>query len=287
MIYLINIMFGKNKIDDIDNNNEINNIDNKKKLKKIKIFNIFDEINILSNKLIDIPLLDLNYLKVNKKINYGGFGEIFEGKYFTENIIIKQMYDKIGLHHKYSLKKIYNNKFNNILCPEYIDINNKIIIYPIIYGQSLDFEIIKNNNFDENYIIQLFDCIKNLHKLNLIHTDIKPENFMLDSNNNIILIDVDNIIPVINNKPVIDYYYPQYGTDKYRRKLNRYIDITYDDDYWSLGITILKLYTNDFLNNNYSFYDFLNNELNIKIIELKKILLNENFNKIKFVDLFF
>ena len=56
--------------------------------------------------------------------------------------------------------------------------------------------VFKKENYNHNIIKNLIKCVYELHSLDLIHSDIKPNNFIL-KNNNVIMIDVDNIIPVI------------------------------------------------------------------------------------------
>ena len=71
------------------------------------------------------------------------------------------------------------------------------------------------------------------------------------------MIDVDNIIPVINEKPVTHCLYPQFGTIGFRKPLKNG-KISFEDDFWSLGATIYNLYSNKV-----PYQNFINNTLNM------------------------
>lgn len=87
----------------------------------------------------------------------------------------------------------------------------------------------------------MLECVYNLHNLEIIHSDIKPDNFMLYEDNKVILVDIDNSIPIIENKVITHCLYPQYGTLGFRRPLKDDC-INYRDDMWSLGASIYYLY---------------------------------------------
>lgn len=211
--------------------------------KRLRINIDFDDHIIKKNRYLNtIPIVD-NICISDKLINYGSFGLLFNAFYNNEIVIAKVLKRKIPDHHLYSLTKIYNSDFDNILKPICISSCRKIILFPLIKGETLNYTIYNKISDQEKNVInnKMLECIHNLHSLNIIHSDIKPGNFMLFKDK-VILIDIDGCIPIIDNKPIIQYLYPQYGTLGFRKPVNNRIN--FSDDLWSLGATIYNLNTN-------------------------------------------
>lgn len=248
-------------------------------MKRLRIdIDVFNEPSIKKNRFLnDIPILDKENIIVNynKLISYGGYGILYEGYINNVKIAVKIMKKSIGSHHYDSLMKIYNSSYDNILKPLFISNCKKCIVYPKIEGSSISHE--KFVNMDEKkrmkMIQEMIYAVDNLHLLRIIHSDIKPDNFMIDEKNKIILVDIDNCIPVIQNEPIIHCLYPQYGTMGYRRPLRE--KISFDDDYWSLGATIYNLYLNEIPFEN-KIENFKNLSELEKIIQLEEMYYQED-----------
>ena len=208
----------------------------------IKILQEHDIINKKNKIYEELPIINLENLQIKDSIDYGGCSIIYDANYNNNQVILKKVHNKIGNHHYHSLKILYNSDCKNILKPIGISSCKKYITYPNINGKTLCHEVFKEKNFNKDIIKNLINCVYELHKLDLIHSDIKPNNFILKEDNSVIMIDIDNIIPVINEKPITHCLYPQYGTTGFRKPLNNKID--FEDDFWSLGATIYNLYTN-------------------------------------------
>ena len=252
----------------------------------ISILKEDDIIDKKSKILEEIPLIDYDDFILQDNINYGGCGIIYNALYNNKKVIVKKLKYKLGKHHIYSLKKIYNSNYTNILKPIALSKCSKFIVFPFINGISLNKKV-----FKKELIKGMLECIENLHNLEIIHSDIKPDNFMLDRNNKVILVDIDNSIPVIDNKIITHCLYPQYGTLGFRRPLKT-DGINYGDDYWSLGASIYYLYNGkvpyeeyienyenkkDYEKIEYLNYCYYNNNLNydnIKEENIKKLLMN-------------
>ena len=216
------------------------------------------DIEILKEPIIDetplkrykteLPVYHKNSVLIKKDeiLDYGSYGTIYNATYNNRKVVVKKLYDKIGCHHLYSLKKLYNINEVNILRPLAISICHRNIVYKKIEGVSLCYDEFqkKDDIIKLELIKQLIDCVHNLHKYNIIHTDIKPNNFMIDKDNKITLVDIDSCVSMIDNIPYMHFLYPHYGTIGYYRNISK--TVKYEDDLWALGATIYNLYTNKF-----------------------------------------
>ena len=100
--------------------------------------------------------------------------------------------DKTYLYKR--IQEIQSAFFPNIEVIEYRD-GKTYILEEYIEGESLD-KILKNKISAKNgisYMVQLVQAIAVLHKLDppLIHRDVKPENIMVQKNNQLVLLDFD------------------------------------------------------------------------------------------------
>jgi serine/threonine protein kinase len=225
----------------------------------------------------EIPLIDYDEIVLQNIINYGGCGIIYNALYNNNKVIVKKLKYKLGKHHQYSLKKIYNSNYTNILKPIAISKCTKIIVFPFINGISLNKKV-----FKKELIKGMLECVENLHNLEIIHSDIKHDNFMLDCNNKVILVDIDNSIPIIENKVITHCLYPQYGTIGFRRPLKE-DGINYGDDKWSLGACIYYLYNGKIPYEEY-IEDYDNKKDYEKIDNLNYCYNNNNINYDKIED---
>ena len=177
----------------------------------------------------------LNY-RYYKKVK--GNCEYFIKKLITDNDELLNRMEKEYL----IVKKIGNFKF----IPNVVDfsIDEKTITYNYINGKTLD----RINGLSIlNYIeilYNLVDALEKLHSKRIVHCDLKRNNIMIDSNNNLYLIDFDNAC-FIGEKT-------KYGTKRYccieqlyREKVSPFFDI------YSLGIIMYEMFTG------YKAFDYL------------------------------
>lgn len=91
------------------------------------------------------------------------------------------------------------------------------------------------------YFEKCFDCIRNLHLNNFCHNDLKPENFLIHSNNEIYLCDFDSISKLnevmINKIFTRDYIPPEFWDDLTQN--NSTVGTTKNDAY-ALGVMYLE-----------------------------------------------
>lgn len=181
-----------------------------------------------------------NYLLYPLNIN-GSFSSIYKGKHVSKNkiVIIKFSNDMIS-------KKLIENeikfylflkKLNFNFIPQIINIgthnNNKYIITEY-KNKTLNF-------INKDIINQLLNILLFLHNNNIIHRDIKEDNFLID-NNKIFIIDFGLSTFYSNNyylkSSIGNWKYSSYNCYK-----NKYI-YHYKDDFLSLIYMILNLHNN-------------------------------------------
>ena len=133
-----------------------------------------------------------------------------------------------------------------------------------------------NINKAKKIFIKMVNCVKECHNLNVIHGDIKLENFLINNDNNFILIDFGMSI-ICKKKTVYTTTYngtPLYNAPEYKLGI-----ISFKSDIWSLGI-ILYLLLHGYLPNyksNYSIDYKLDIPLQIRDIINNMLIINYKF----------
>ena len=152
------------------------------------------------------------------------------------------------------IRYLQNNKISNIILPSEIYeeintgyyINNKLYIQKILYKPHGDlFTYVVSNKFKSNEIYAIFykivKIIKNLHKLNISHRDIKLENILIDFSPNLELYLIDFEFANYNN----NYNKFNGGTANYAAPelfiLDKIIENFNCVDIWALGIILYIL----------------------------------------------
>lgn len=107
----------------------------------------------------------------------------FDREIYFMNLIDKN--DNLKNTNNFIKYKKYDKEKKMIILP-YIKYNLEKLIRKI--------QIIENNNkIDKNKLIKkIIDCMKQLHKNNIIHNDFRLKNIQMDENFNLIMIDFEN-----------------------------------------------------------------------------------------------
>lgn len=197
------------------------------------------------------------------------------------------------------VKKIYNKLTEGFLSEVYIYtlleklnlsyISPRLIKFGMDYngiGESyyLIFEFINKNPFcslSKNNLQDLLNKISILHKLNISHNDIKPDNFIINNSDEVKIIDYEfcNIkFPFMHkNLFMTNHHSPLYAPIE-KLTANKIIPYTFEfsHDIWSIGITILEkhLYTLDNFRTKSELVYFIKNKINEDYI--KNTLLNNH-----------
>tara|TARA_B100001287_G_C22644166_1_gene511756 strand:- start:151 stop:1377 length:1227 start_codon:yes stop_codon:yes gene_type:complete len=198
-----------------------------------------------------MELFNNTYSISNNQIGHGSFSDVFIGnhKLLHFNVAIK----KLNLNKLKSFQKnfISEIKFIKDLChPNIIKTfdhaQDKTFIYVALeYCENGTLHKFLNKRpLKEKhcrfYFSQIISALKYLHKINILHRDLKPQNILLDKFNNIKLTDFDfakyadnnTVLKTICGTPL--YMAPE--IIKYKRYNNK-------SDIWSIGIILFQMIT--------------------------------------------
>ncbi len=217
--------------------------------------NLFDNYVLLTNKQFDQVCYDFDKVYfLEKKIGEGSFGTVFRGR---NKLTDKQVAIKIQ---KKSSKEnttiAFNHEIENLkeiisICDKFICLEgwgvyfgSLVIIMEYLDGMSLiDYINLMLGNLKEDDFFkiahQLYDNLKILHTKGIAHTDIKPENIMIDISD-----------PVHLTTRIIDFglgcslRFPCHsgGTKMYiPKKLNTSLQGRQYSDMYALALSLLEL----------------------------------------------
>ena len=156
-------------------------------------------------KIVDInhiKKIQLEEVKLIKKIGEGGQAKVYMGEYDNKKVAVKLMKNvdyKCFAHELVILALLDHEnipKFYGIIREK----NVLSLVFEFIEGNTLDQFKIENFTTQQKYniIYQLTSCLEYIHSKNFIHRDLKPENIMLDNQGKIHLLDF-SIAKVITN----------------------------------------------------------------------------------------
>jgi serine/threonine protein kinase len=141
---------------------------------------------------------------------------------------------------------LHIDKYNSKLLIKLIDYWVKETNYCLVFNyykkgdlyNYLHKKIPLNINKVKKIFIKMVHCVKECHNVNVIHGDIKLENFLINNDNDYILIDFgmsiiskQNYVYSTNNKGT-----PLYNSPEYKLGI-----ISFKSDIWSLGIILYLL----------------------------------------------
>ena len=156
-------------------------------------------------KIVDInhiKKIQLEEIKIIKKIGEGGQAKVYMGMYDEKKVAVKLMKNvdyKCFAHELVILALLEHEnipKFYGIIREK----NVLSLVFEFIEGKTLDQFKISDFSTEQKYniIYQLTSCLEYIHTKKFIHRDLKPENIMLDNKGQIHLLDF-SIAKVITN----------------------------------------------------------------------------------------
>lgn len=220
-----------------------------------------------------------------KKLGVGAFGQTYLFKKGTKKIAIKIMNRKIkkeDILNEVSILKKIKKSCKNYLCHKKV-IDNYIITEYIDGENMWDYYNLKNVSRKKtfSFILQLFNGLEEIHKLGVIHFDIKPENIMI-SKNKLKIIDFGGAFYSSDKKKAVQNFYTIGYTPENTKKRMTFKYGVYIDYYCAF-----KTFRNDdptiisplyYVNNVKNVYDlFDTTKLNVRnyrsrIEKIKKII---------------
>ena len=198
-------------------------------------------------------IIDNRYkLLLNKLIGKGGFGKVYKGIDLKNNKKVAIKIDKSNKYNNIEFQ-VYNKISNYKYLPKLIDFikkKDKSFLIMKLYNKNCS-KILKLN---ENYFnikdicmlaIQIIQQLKILHSNNIIHRDIKPDNFVWDiKSNKFKLIDFGLCCNyIIDNNHINFERSNRCGTLRYMsiNAHNKY-NLSRKDDIISLAYSLILLY---------------------------------------------
>ena len=184
----------------------------------------------------------------------GGFGTTYKGIDLLsgESVLIK-VYESNSFSNDRLQKALreeftiaYNLRHSNLVQGiDFFEEDNKFYgIYEFVSGVTLSEYIIRIANSQPlskegtiNILTQILDALEFIHKKNIIHRDIKPENILIDSSQNVKLIDFG----IAYNRNQLSTLETHFGTLLFappEQLLSSFNKITPATDLWAFGVTL-------------------------------------------------
>ena len=193
-----------------------------------------------------------NRYKICDLLNSGGFGKIYNGvDLLNDNKIAIKIEEKEKyLQNESDIYDKIKGIKNMAIKYDFIIKNKKsYLIMPLYYNSSDKFLKINSKYFNEKDVlmlaIQILQQLNNLHKFEIIHNDIKPDNFVFDKNTNKFkLIDFGLSKFYIKEKKHIKFSKkcPRYGTYRYMSiNAHKRYSLSRRDDLISLSYSLIYL----------------------------------------------
>jgi serine/threonine protein kinase len=232
-----------------------------------------------------------------KEIGKGGFGKTFLGiDYGKRNLsrcVIKQFLPSVQNQQDLFKEETSRLKMLNFSgqIPQLIDFieqkNRYYIIQEFIEGENLEEELVKEGIFNQEKIVKLLKNIlailKEVHQLNIIHRDIKPQNIIRRIDNQTLYL-VDFGASKLLNKEDKFKTATVIGSAEYVAPEQARGKTVFASDLYSLGVTCIHLLTNRSsfdlidLNNQWIWEEYLTEKISWDLKEIINKMISFSLN---------
>lgn len=237
-------------------------------------------------KVNPITVIKFNEKNIRDKIGEGGSAIVY--KYIDnekEYACKKQTKNLLSIEREINIMKNYKvHKHLPTYFDSYINISTNLqsslrfhyIFMEYCQGQEL-FNLIKHD-FDyklaTDIIYQLITAVKHLQKYNIIHSDIKLENIIIDQNNQIKLIDfgLSRTLPEYGNCVRLSRYIGTIGYISPESILLNYVNLK--TDIWSIGILYYILLNNHHVFNVLNMNKYKTQVANMHLLKINRFNIN-------------
>jgi serine/threonine protein kinase len=203
-------------------------------IKQERIISESDTCIVVLNRLYHIVPTGLSKVNIDlDNYNYANF--VTKCGVPKEKDLLNEYKKLLKLKHKNIIKVHGYDAISNVLKLEYID------GYDLI--EFINTNLLHNNHI-RYYFKQMLTAVQHVHIANIIHCDIKLENFMIDGKNKVKLIDFEFAIKnglTRNLCGTIEYLAPEILSD-YMAGTSSTNNYTPKSDIWSLGVTLYCMY---------------------------------------------
>ncbi len=200
-----------------------------------------------------------NRYKFISKISDGSASKLYKALDTTNNtnVIIKKIKKNEEWKNELNILKILKNSSPKILnINDFYESNRSAYIVCELYKghdlfEHIDINVPYPKSIAKNLIKEMILCLKECHDRNIIHLDIKCENYIVsrvsDTNKyELVLIDFGHSIDVKDKDPSKIHYGSTYGTIFYICPEGFENYYSYKSDIWSIGICAHLILTGDF-----------------------------------------
>ena len=180
----------------------------------------------------------------------------------------------------FTLKSIQNPKIINLIDYYYSNKHVRLILPYYKYGDLFDYinKKLPLNEAKANTIFkEMLECVKACHSYDIIHLDIKPENFLVKSITpfKLVLIDLE-YSKIINTNDLLATCHTVSGTVPYIAPELYHYQYSFCSDIWSLGACLHVLVTNKYIIDNNNEFNLKLDSCSPKLQNLLKKILNDN-----------
>ena len=142
------------------------------------------------------PIIIRGKYQIISKIGQGKFGTVYKAINMKSKdvvaIKIENTDSRILKHETRMLNYLNKNKCLNVPLVHWYGIYDNIpcLVTPFYHYSLTQFIVDKKDKFNINILMQnMLDILKNCHELFVLHRDLKPDNFMFNYKNELILLD--------------------------------------------------------------------------------------------------